>query len=396
MMIKAKLLRFVIEVNKKKLKQHNEVFELKKIIQQYWLWFLLGIACLSSIIVVFHNDRYYQETIVQVTAVEESKPSEVIDTNQNTDQIVSQKITAVITNGTNHGKTLILKNEYAVSKAYDQNYRVGDKLFITYESQANGEDIGTIKGVKRDAVLVCVAWLFIFVLVMIGKKKGLLSAISLGVNIFILSIALSTYTDNRSANLFLIVSLMVVLFTITSLLLVSGFNGKAYAAILATLSGTFVAVGIAYVAMQVTGERGLRFEEMQFLTRSPREVFLASILVGSLGAVMDIAITMSAAVFELHAKNPAIETKALLKSGMEIGKDIMGTMANVLFFAYVSGAIPMMILYLRNGAAIGYTTAMNLSLELARALAGSIGIVLTIPIGLYISILFIQKGRDKK
>ncbi|MGY3777364.1 YibE/F family protein [Isobaculum melis] len=369
---------------------------MKKIIQKNWLWFLFIIPCVVSILLVFNNDRYYQATIAQVTAVEESTPQEVIDLNQNKDQIISQKITARLTNGDQQGETVVLKNEYAVSKAYDQNYRIGNKLFVTVNQQSNGTSVASIKGVKRDTTLVCLGWLFLFVLVIIGKKKGLLSAISLGLNVVILSVALSQYTDSQGANLFLVMSLTVVFFTVTSLLLVSGCNGKAYAAILTTLAGTFIAVGIAYAVMKLTGERGLRFEEMQFLTRSPREVFLASILVGSLGAVMDIAITMSAAVYELYAKNPAIESKALLKSGMEIGKDVMGTMANVLFFAYVSGAIPMMILYLRNGAAIGYTTAMNLSLELARALAGSIGIVLTIPLGLWISILFIQKGSEKK
>ncbi|MDT2011550.1 YibE/F family protein [Carnobacterium divergens] len=114
-------------------------------------------------------------------------------------------------------------------------------------------------------------------------------------------------------------------------------------------------------------------------------------MIGSLGAVMDVAIIMASTVQELVTKNKEISKDALVKSGMEIGKDIMGAMTNVLFFAYISGAVPMVLLYLKNGAAIGYTLSMNLSLELARALAGSIGIVLTIPIGLYISIYFIHK-----
>ncbi len=207
----------------------------------------------------------------------------------------------------------------------------------------------------------------------------------------ILSIVLDYYIRSENGNLLIISMGMVVLFTVISLFLVSGNNRKTYAAIISTLVGTFISFFVAYGVMNLLGDRGLRYEEMQFLTRAPRKVFLAGVLIGSLGAVMDVAIIMASAVQELVTKNKEISKEALVKSGMEIGKDIMGAMTNVLFFAYISGAVPMVLLYLKNGAAIGYTLSMNLSLELARALAGSIGIVLTIPLGLYISIYFIHK-----
>lgn len=111
---------------------------------------------------------------------------------------------------------------------------------------------------------------------------------------------------------------------------------------------------------------------------------------------MDIAITIISSLYELYGKNKDISLKALKASGMEIGKDIMGAMTNVLFFAYVSGSIPMILLYLKNGSALGYTLSMNLSLELTRALVGSIGIVLTIPISIYIAAYFIYKRRAIK
>lgn len=148
--------------------------------------------------------------------------------------------------------------------------------------------------------------------------------------------------------------------------------------------------------MQLTAEKGLRYEEMAFITRSPQKIFLASILVGSLGAVMDIAITITSSLYELYDKNNSIPLTDLRASGKEIGADIMGTMTNVLFFAYVSGSIPMILLYLKNSSKLGYTLSMNLSLELTRALVGSIGIVLTIPISIYTATYFIQKRRSHK
>jgi len=133
---------------------------------------------------------------------------------------------------------------------------------------------------------------------------------------------------------------------------------------------------------------------MQFLTRPPHEIFMAEILVGALGAIMDISITMSSSLYEVYQNNNSVTTKALIISGTQIGKDIMGTMINVLFFAYVSGAIPMILVYLRNGSTVFYTFSMNLSLELVRALTGSIGIIITIPISLYSTVFFIDRRRN--
>src|SRR5690625_4435123 len=134
-------------------------------------------------------------------------------------------------------------------------------------------------------------------------------------------------------------------------------------------------------------------------TRWPRDWssdVCSSDLIGSLGAVMDVAITMSASIFELYEKNNYISINKLKSSAFDIGKDIMGTMTNILFFAYISGAMPMLLLYMKNYSDFRFTLSMNLSLELARALAGGIGIVLTIPIGLYVSIFFIHRKKAKR
>lgn len=238
-----------------------------------------------------------------------------------------------------------------------------------------------------------ITWVFIFSLLFVGKRQGLFSLFSLVINAIILSIALDVYVNTSEKSLLIICSISVIIFTIISLILVSGRNEKTYAAIIATLLGTFLSLAITYFVLWVTSEKGLRYEELQFITRPYKLVFLAGLFLGSLGAVMDVAITMSSSIIGLYEKNNNISVKALITSGREIGKDIMGTMTNILLFAYISGTIPMLILYFKNASPLGFTLSMNLSLELARALAGGIGIVLTIPIGLYITIFFVNRKR---
>ncbi|MGG4265862.1 YibE/F family protein [Peribacillus simplex] len=362
------------------------------------LYAVLALCIVASVFFVHHNYSFYERPIAKVIKTNLENTTELNDMYQNEDRLFTQSIIAEIQNGEEKGKLIHLKNEYSSSGAYDQEYRVGNDLFVSIDKklEENSELTGTIKDVKRDKFVLIVAWIFILSLLIVGKKQGLFSIISMAVNAVLLSYALDVYLNTSGISLLLISSICIILFTVISLLLSNGFNEKTYAAIVVTLLGTFMSLFITYLVMSLTSEKGLRYEEMQFLTRPYKMIFMAGLFIGSIGAVMDVAITISSSIFGLYEKNNQITVKALKTSGLEIGKDIMGTMTNILFFAYVSGSIPMLILYLKNASPLMFTLSMNLSLELTRALAGGIGIVLTIPIGIYTSIFFINRKRAKQ
>ena len=363
-----------------------------RILNKPLLWYiLLALLVVGSIVFVNHNHFLYEKPIAEVTGVKLVATEDLVDSYGNQDHLYRQEIKAVIKNGDLKGQTVSITNEYSDSGAYDTEYHVGNEVFVSVA--ANEETLtGTIHSVKRDQYVVLVAWVFILTLLFVGRKQGFFAVISLAVNAVILSYALDVYVKT-GANLLWICGISVVIFTIISLMLVNGFNEKTFAAIIATLLGTFVSLLITFFIMEITNDSGLHFEEMQFLTRPYRMVFMAGIFIGSLGAVMDVAITLVTSIFALYEKKPDISIKALQASGFEIGKDIMGTMTNILFFAYISGSIPMLILYFKNASLLGFTLSINLSLEMARALAGGIGIVITIPIGLYTAIFFINRKR---
>ncbi|WMJ87054.1 YibE/F family protein [Anaerocolumna sp. MB42-C2] len=360
--------------------------------KELMLYTLLGLCCLFSLIFVNQNNKYYKETIVRVTSVQLMKEEESVDHYRNKDMIYTQLLTGKILNGALKGRYVELQNEYSSSGAADNRYKSGDNLFISLNDNTSAKLTGTIKGLKRDRYLVIMIMLFTVFIIIVGKKKGLFSLFSLSFNIILFSLVMDLYL--KGINLLLVCCIVVIVFTVFSLILVSGRNKKTLTAIVSTLLGTFITLIIAYAVMRLTNEKGVRYEEMQFLTHPPHEIFMAEILVGCLGAVMDVSITISSSIHELCEKNPNISLKSLTDSGMEIGRDIMGTMTNVLFFAYISGTIPMLLVYLRNGYQTGYTFTVNLSLELIRALTGGIGIVLTIPISLFAS-LFMQNKHIK-
>ena len=366
--------------------------KLKAIKNRNIIFYVIVMICFStSVFFVYNNYEFYERPIAKIVETTVIETTETVDVYENEDMLFTQEIIAEIKNGEEKGQPIHLVNEYSSSGAYDFAYKEGTELFV-YIDNAKTPFTGNIADVKRDKYIVIAMWLFIFTLLLIGKKQGLFAAISLALNMMLLSWALDIYV-NVGLNLLWIFGITSILFTVSSLLLVNGRNEKSYAAIITTILGTFISLLITYLTILLTSGKGLYFEEMSFLTRPYQLVFLAGLFVGSLGAVMDVAISISSALYEFYQKDHQISNNSLKKSGLNIGKDIMGTMTNILFFAYISGSIPILIVYFKNGSPLGYALSLNLSLEIARALAGGIGIVLTIPIGIYTTIFFINRKR---
>lgn len=371
--------------------------ELKFSVKKVLGYCLLLFCIILSILFVNLNYTFYDRPIAKVIETVLEETTATTDRHGNEDILFTQHITAQMKNGPQKGMLISLQNDYSYSGAYDQEYRVGNDLFVLPDEQVAGADnlTGIITDVKRDNHALIIAWIFIFALMIVGKRQGVFAIISFALNVLILSFALDIYVNNSSVNLLLICGICILLFTCISLVFVSGFSEKTYAAIVATLVGTVASLAIALLVLRLTSDNGLRYEEMQFVTRPYRLVFIGGLFIGSLGAIMDIAITLSSSMFALYEKDRSLSRKALKESGMDIGRDIMGTITNILFLAYICGSIPMLVLSFKNGTPLGFTFSMNLSLEVTRALVGGIGIVLTIPIAVYTSLFFIDRKKAR-
>ncbi len=352
----------------------------------------LIIASVFSYYFISTNENYYKKTIAKITSVTEAEESQAEDMNGNIEQINKQQIKAVIVNGSHKGEEIQLQNTTSYSGAYDLNFKVNDEVFVSLKEDAGKKIVSSeILDLKRDKYIAYVTILFILFILIIGGFKGLRSLTSVIANVIIFSAVIALYLHGY--NLLLIASVASMFFIVLSISIVSGVNKKTISAISGTVAGTLAAMLITAVVVHITNSKGIHYEEMEFLTRPPEQIFFVEILIGTLGGIMDIAISISSAIKEIYDKNPDIERKTLIKSGMEIGKDIMGTMANTLVFAYISGSIPIILLWLKNGFPISYIVNIDICLEIIRALTGSIGIVISIPITLYISVIFLKNNR---
>ncbi len=327
------------------------------------------------LVFVYHNDRFYSEEIMKIKKIETIEK----DTSTNSlglkEEYQTKKIIGYITNGEKKGKKEEVLYEESYSSVVTEKYQVGDKVFIKDNE---------IDGLKRDFYITLLISIFILLIYIVGEYKGLLSLVSVILNIMIFYIGLFLYF--KGINLLLLCITESILFSILSLGISNGWNKKTQSAIVSSITTIIMIAMVVGVIAKTTHYSGIYFNELQFLTVPPEDVLLPELLIGCMGAVMDVAITISSALSELIEKNKKISKEKLQESSKEIGKDIMSTMTNVLFFTYLCAGLPLFVLAIRNGYSMTQYLTTNYSLEITRFLVGSIGIIATIPISTIISI----------
>lgn len=359
---------------------------------------LVLLASVFVIILLLLNNYSPKYDIARVNHTKILKENTVTDTMKNKDTIYQQQVIGTLTTGKYKGSKIELFHKYSASSAFDYKISKPSKIFVKVNKTSKDKLLtGSIKGIKRDTTIILLFFVFIFLMLFIGKRQGLLSLLALASNICIILAAISLYLNTALKNLgFVNVFLIVILLCITSFLLIlNGIHKKTFYLIALTLLSIGLTALVVYITMRATNEKGIYYESLEFVTLPPKNMFFVEILLGSVGAVVDIVITIFTSMLEISAKNPNMKIQVLRKSGFEIGKDIMGAMTNILLFVYLVGSIPMILLLLRNGLDISFAFQLNLSLELIRALTGGIAVVISIPLTISISAWILDKEGNK-
>lgn len=373
----------------------REGIEIKKIIKEKRKRIISICAVIfllmAAMVFTYNNYFLYKEDVVKITAVKNEEVYEKEGLNGEVEKYYNQEITAIIKSGEYKGKSITLNNTCSYSGVKDEGYKKGNYLFV---SLSGSEDklSANILSVKRDMYVMVLICVFILGIVIFAGKKGVLSIISIIMNIIIFIYALNEYVNGK--DILKLCNLMIILFTMISLILASGINKQTVCAIISTL----ISVALIFIIYKITKEN---FEQpeymmMEYITNPEHldHIFMAGVLIGGLGAIMDVAISISVAVNELINKDKNISVKNLISSVKEIGYDIMGTMINVLFFTYMCGTIPMLILKIKNGYKFLSIIKFQIPFEIIRFLVGAIGIVVTIPISGFIAITILKKRRQ--
>lgn len=346
------------------------------------------------VLFIWTNNNYniYKSTIAKVISLENAYDKTEKGTNDIEEKYYIQTMVVKVKNGQYKGQQITLKNSYSSSMLMNEKYKKGDDLFISINENSS-ELSGSIIGLKRDKFIVLLIGFFVIALVAVAGRFGIFTLCTLIANIVAFIYFIKLYVSGK--DFMLINVLMIIFFSVVTLLILGGFSRKNIGAILSTLITTFLIFALYKISLAYTGD--LHYELMDYIAgpNDLENIFLSGVLVGCLGAVMDVSITVNSAVNELVNAAKSITLKQLIKSIREIGHDIMGTMINVLMFSYIGGSLSIVILKIINGYNFQRLIQFDISFEIIRFLVGAIGIVSAVPISACVALLFFRKGMSK-
>ena len=285
------------------------------------------------------------------------------------------------------------------NKIVGYKLREGNTVFVGV-SEENGNVKVTIQDIVREKYLIGLVVFFFASIILIGRKKGLKSILGLVITILaIFFILVATIFKGYNA---IIVSIgTCFLIIVLTFAIIGGWNKKTFSAALGTLGGVVLAGVIASITGYLAQLSGAGKEEAIMLSVASkdvvfnfRELLFAEIIVSALGACMDVGMSIASSLSELKLKNPSMTGKELFKSGMNIGGDMIGTMTNTLILSFIGSSLVLVLLYM--SSSIKFIDVINIeaiATEAVCAIAGSIGIVYTVPIT---AIIYAFMNRDKE
>lgn len=334
--------------------------------------------------------------------VESIKYEDAENLNQG-ESTTKQLVTVKVLTGNFKGTKRLIENMLTGNPAYDINLTKGNKVVLHVEPNSDTittpEDVDFfIADLKRDNQIFVFTGIFFILLLLIGKKKGFTSIISIISTIaliffMLLPMILNGFCPIASAVLTGIIS------TVITIYLVGGLNSKSSSAIIGTSISLIFAGALSMLAIYFAHLTGFAGEENMFLyTARPDLSFTgilsASMIISALGALMDTAVSIASTVNEIFETDKSLSVKQLFKSGMNVGRDIIGTMSNTLILVYLGSSLTLVLL----SSNIDMNKFFNLNqvaTEILSALTGSIAILFCVPITAIIAAYLIKKQKEK-
>lgn len=364
------------------------------------VWEILCSALLVAVVVLFGvwlnqpdpdavassaSKKIFETGRVAAVTLDEAEPDERSEGRR----IGTQELQIEVLSGTHKGEIMPVTNY--MSALFNVDVEVGDRVIVRVLNNG-GEDYLSIFNYDRGLVLGGLLLVFSVLLVALGGKKGLMALLGLGTAVVSIWFILIPGVLHGLPGLPLTVGVTAFVAAAT-LVLLNGYGVKTFCAVLGCVAGTVAAALCAAFVGVLAPIDGFNMTEAEDLLLYGSdyglhitELLVCGVIIAALGAVMDVALSLASAIWELHLHDPEATARTLFLSGMQIGRDAMGTMANTLILAFAGSSLNMLILIQTYG--IPWLQLVNtdfICIEVIQSLAASIGILLTVPLVAFIS-----------
>lgn len=346
---------------------------------------LAGILCLIFLIKL---NQVEKETLYDTEgqSFERAEVIEIIQDNitESGNEIGNQRVLLEIESGEYKG-TMVEANSSS-SYLFGAHCKKGMHV-IAILSVGEKEMSADVYSIDRGLAVLGMVFVFIAVVCLIGGRKGIASIAGLflalcGIVFVFLPLIYRGISPILSA------VFMIVITTVVTMYLINGISAKTMTAICGTIGGVIISGIYAFVFGKVTHISGYNVSDIENLIYIAEnteikigELLFAGILIASLGAVMDVGMSIASTQQEILERKPDLSPKELFSSGLNVGKDMMGTMSNTLILAFAGGSLNTLVyFYAYNYSKLQLMNMYSLGIEIMQGVAATMGVVMTVPI----------------
>ena len=365
-------------------------------------WFMAVALALTTLLALLLQNVQKTELINRTgQTFEKGVVTEVLVDNLQPDgtRVGEQRVAVRMTTGVRKGQVIEMTSRagYLFGATCTPGLRV-----IVMQSVAGDTTVSSVYSQDRGGVLLLFAALYLVALVVIGGKQGLKGALGLAFTFLAIIFLYLPLVYLGWPPLWTSVLICAVTTAVT-MYFIGGPTRKTVVASAGTVAGVVIAGLVAAIFGAATGISGWNVSDIETLITlwntngiNVGELLFAGLLISSLGAVMDVAMSVASSMGEVLAQNPAMSRGALFASGMRIGRDMMGTDSNTLILAFAGGSVSMLVLdYAYDLPILQILNSNNIGISVMQGLAGSFGVVLAVPVTVALATLLYTAKRPE-
>ena len=365
---------------------------------RYLIYLLL--VCVFAVFVIKLNQVEKTELVVRTgQTFEKAKVVKILQDNleENGTRVGEQKVRVRMLTGVRKGEELDITSSsgYLFGAACKPGMKV-----IVMQSVAGESTVASVYTQDRERVIYIFALIYLLVLCLIGGKQGIKGCLGLVFTFFcVIFVYLPLVYLKYSP--FLTAVFVCFITTLVTMYLIGGPTRKTCAATLGTLIGVILAGVSAWCFSKASGISGYNVSDIETLMTlwntnriQVGGLLFSGLLISCLGAVMDVAMSISSAIDEIYRQNLSLSRKELFKAGLRVGRDMMGTDSNTLILAFAGSSVSTLLLdYSYNLPYQQIINSNNIGIAIMQGLAGSFGIVLSVPFTVLICTILFHKNK---
>ena len=365
---------------------------------RYLIYLLL--VCVFAVFVIKLNQVEKTELVVRTgQTFEKAKVVKVLEDNlqENGTRVGEQKVRVHMLTGERKGQNLDITSSsgYLFGAACKPGMKV-----IVMQSVAGDSTVASVYTQDREGVIYIFALIYLLALCLIGGKQGIKGCLGLIFTFFCVIFVYLPLVYLKFSPFWTAVFVCFIT-TLVTMYLIGGPTRKTCAATLGTLAGVVLAGISAWCFSKASGITGFNVSDIETLmtlwNTSRIQVgglLFSGLLISCLGAVMDVAMSISSAIDEIYRQNTSLTRKELFKAGLRVGRDMMGTDSNTLILAFAGSSVSTLLLdYSYDLPYQQIINSNNIGIAIMQGLAGSFGIVLSVPFTVLICTVLFHKSK---